>query len=656
MPQSTPKPKYLTHTLGIFLLCIPFIKSTSVLDMALLPRQIAVNVFVIAVSVWLLLKGEKRIQLSTGILLLSGLLLMYGLSFFSSLNVLESWNTFNKMTTATFAFAVLYSLFKQEQLNIIVLSRYALAFCLLADVSVLYEILQKPTVSGGESMYEIRTPFAHKNLFSSVQICALPFLFFTFFNDKRIWKFTALFAVMLWLGLVFFIQTKAVLFALFPACGAAILLLLFSKSLNRKTVIVFSVVAIGLLFAGVLLINAKPEFFSLLFRTNTFQERLFLWDNTAQMIREYWLFGVGAGNWQIYFPKYGLQQFMATNYLIADGFTTFQRPHNDFLWVFAETGIFGFVMYVLFFVYLIVAAVALFFKNAGNIRWVWLAALLSIIMYVVNAAFDFPLERNEHQFLLMMLAAWISASFHTQFKHQFFITKQISSTIIFSVIILVCVFNINVCVARMKGEAQSKKLIAAHGKGNWQQLINAGLKAKNKWYNMDNFSIPVDWYIGVGKFAQNDLKSAKQYFENAYRINPYQVHVLNNYAGLWEKEGNHNEAIKYYDELLRISPTSPDGILNRSAALYNAGRYIDAFYSISKFKWDETESNTQFLAFLDAIVKSYLEERLKWRNQNVPAINYYLSTPEAIKKLYKESYENNIPFSILLHNKLNIIL
>jgi O-antigen ligase len=41
------------------------------------------------------------------------------------------------------------------------------------------------------------------------------------------------------------------------------------------------------------------------------------------MISEHPIAGVGAANWQIQMPKYGMQKFYEVNYTISEGLTNF---------------------------------------------------------------------------------------------------------------------------------------------------------------------------------------------------------------------------------------------------------------------------------------------------------------------------------------------
>ena len=71
-----------------------------------------------------------------------------------------------------------------------------------------------------------------------------------------------------------------------------------------------------------------------------------LYKSTLQLISEHPILGVGPGNWKIEVWQYGL-------YFDTWGKSFAQRPHNDFLWVFAEGGVLAGLSYILIFLILL---------------------------------------------------------------------------------------------------------------------------------------------------------------------------------------------------------------------------------------------------------------------------------------------------------------
>jgi tetratricopeptide (TPR) repeat protein len=215
------------------------------------------------------------------------------------------------------------------------------------------------------------------------------------------------------------------------------------------------------------------------------------------------------------------------------------------------------------------------------------------------------LERSEHQFFILLIIAIVCKQYFTKNKTQ----KSIESKWILLSIIVVNLFNLFVFVKRTQAETNAHQMLLAHNKNNWSLMIKEAKKANNEYFTIDNFSIPLTWYAGVAYSALGDNNNAKLAFEKAYEINPYQIHVLNNIASINEMEGKHDLAIKYYNEALAISPKQPDALLNKSAALFNMDNIKEAFLTILKFKYDE--SNTQFKTYYLAIVKAKFEKEFE---------------------------------------------
>ena len=124
------------------------------------------------------------------------------------------------------------------------------------------------------------------------------------------------------------------------------IILLHSRSAIAALVVTSCVVGIinkktrWYLLAGV---SAMLIYFSTthLFNYDSLHYRFEQWVPTLKMIHQNpW--GVGAGNWWIVFPKYA----PAMDFPNAYSQVSFRFPHNDFLWVWAETGIFGIFCYL----------------------------------------------------------------------------------------------------------------------------------------------------------------------------------------------------------------------------------------------------------------------------------------------------------------------
>ena len=116
------------------------------------------------------------------------------------------------------------------------------------------------------------------------------------------------------------------------------------------------------------------------------QDRLFMWQHTQEMIEDHPITGVGAGNWQIAYPAYDGGDIVWES-------ATPRRPHNDYLWIAAEIGIPGLLIYLAFLITIAIYTIRLIAtQNRSRVR-LPLAFGMSILALSVHAFFSFPRER-----------------------------------------------------------------------------------------------------------------------------------------------------------------------------------------------------------------------------------------------------------------------
>ncbi len=636
------------------LLIIPFIYSKSIVDPTLLSRQILIAIFVAISAVLLFLfLPQKPTPIKLGSTHISMLLLVgcSVLSIYNAHNISEAYYACGKLLLSATVFLVVYFMVINKCFDLLFISRFFIAYVLIIVSYQCYEIfsLNGFDLLQSKKLYKLQTLFGHKNLFSSMAFLCVPFLLYSIIHDKKIIKTIACVLLIVLVTLLVFIQTKAVLLAIvvgFICCIPMFINVL--KQVNKKTYNI-SLILTGTLFLAILIIAfLYKNKLNLLSNNDTVKERILLWINTWEMIKEHPISGVGAGNWQIFFPKYGLQNFIQTNYSVSDGYTTFQRPHNDFLWLCSELGIFALVAYLLLFSSVLRCCYILFIKHTSiKHKLTYTVFFFAIVGYIFIALVDFPMERCEHQFIIFTILAIVVGLYDVRKNDA---NKNVQSNkylhkIILTLCFIIAFVNIYICYIRYGSEQHERKLLLAHSTGNWDVMISEAKLAENKLSNIDNFSIPYAWYSGVAKFAQGNLSEARKDFERAYNINPYQIHVLNNLASCYEKSGKHERAFQLYDEALAISPHQPDALLNKSGALFNAGNVQDAFSTIIKFKFDE--NNEQFKTFFLTIVKAKINEDLYEQNKNVLLRNKVLETLKNDKLLLNKfslSQQNNTNF------------
>ena len=433
-----------------------------------------------------------------------------------------------------------------------------------------------------QSTYKIKSIFPHRNLLSHFLLLIFPFCVYLFFVEKKIWRYAALFSTCLALFLIIILSNRTSWIALIIVFISTITIFFIKKKvfmLIRK---------VNWIFAGVMvLIIASALFFQLKFSDTsslklhalqTFdyhqgstKDRLGLWKRTVLLITEKPFIGHGLGSWKINILKYGNEGLASENNI-----TFYQRPHNDFLWIAAEQGLLGLILYLsIFSMVLLQILKAIRFCKKSLLMNQLMVYLSVLICFLVISIFNFPKERIGHNIILfsnigLFLNLKSTISENKQYKIINYKGLKLASLLLLTIIL---VFGFK----RYQGEFHTKNAIIARKKGEYRNCIIEIEKAQSFMYKIDETSTPLAWQAGLSYFNLKDYNKANKYLKEATEINPYHVYVLNDYASSLTKLHKYNQAIENYKKALSISPNFPDARLNLCAVYYMQENYYNAF-------------------------------------------------------------------------------
>lgn len=108
-------------------------------------------------------------------------------------------------------------------------------------------------------------------------------------------------------------------------------------------------------------------------------QRLNYYNSSLELISENPILGVGLGNWK--YESINKNKFNIEGYIVP------YYSHNDFLQVFSEVGVFGFIIYSMIFT--LIAYIVL--KNLSNNKYHFIACFF--IAFIIDSMLNFPLGR-----------------------------------------------------------------------------------------------------------------------------------------------------------------------------------------------------------------------------------------------------------------------
>ncbi len=583
--------------------------SPAMLDLTLIPRFVSLSLFLFA-SLFLIKKNVKDIKIEFDLILISyvAYCLFNGLSAFWAINKAEALFQSSKTLLAFSVFCFTYLILKQGTFTLIEkLIKFSVMLVFAECLVVLIQFINIPELKT-DSLYALSGLNGHKNLLASFLFLNLFFLIKGIRDFRSTWKVLTILALLLNLFLLIFLKTKAVWIGL--VVFSILLILLFGvsrlrKKLQLKPQFLFIVCLIVANVFFLLVLKPLSHRSLPLINSNTSsgqsqalnleQERLVLWQKTYAVFEQQPLIGVGAGNWQINFQNAGLSGLWRAEDLNF----TFQRPHNDFLWILSETGILGFNLFLIFILTLVLSLGRFSLQNdQSKSDFLEPKLLLAfIVAYYCISFFDFPMERMEHLIWINILLGL--AYYYSKEQKIVKVYSEINFSRALHLTYMLCLLFVCVIgILRYKGEYYIKKVYTNKNNQNYFEVIKCGEKAQSFAYTLDPTSLPIAWYTGNAYASSQNFQKGHHEFLKAYRLNPFNRNVLNDLASSYAYIGKVDSAKALYIEASRISPRFDDPKLNLTA-LYIQEKNFKKAKEILKTIYHDSERRSKYQSFVD---------------------------------------------------------
>ena len=647
------KDKIFNLILLLYFVLLPIVFFSSILDPFLLARQLLTTVFLFFTLFFLILKSKTVdcFRLDSSALFFMGFIVFCMYSFSKSQIPDLSHAALSRYIILLLFFMLLRHLLITGLIEINRLYYVVILFGILSITIASLAFANKTTE--GQNLFrqvDIMTgTFGNKNFLSSILFFCLPFYFIGSSLSKNI-RITSVISIIFTIILLILLRTRTVVIALAIYLFLVLLFKIknkFSKKIWHWFLLLSTMtltLSIWYLFSVKASLHSssdiKIQYVYRLLSSETFYSRVEYWQQATSIIKDNFFNGIGVGNWITTYPKYGLERFSDTD--ILNGRMIVSNPHNDFLLVFSEIGVFGFLCYLGIFISILYQAYWLL-KNEvkGNDMKNMIYFFFFIICYLVIAFFDFPLARIEHQIVLLVVFSIINSNYLKANSNKGF---KISSRLVYLLSFLLLLYSATVLLYRINGEKHLVKALEAEKKLDNTTASFEFKKARKSFLATDNYAIPIDWHIGRIQFNESYFGESLNSFSDAYQVNPYSLVVNNDLGSSYIKNGNTAKGLQHYKEALSISPKYEDARINLAATYYNNKAYDVAFQTIDKC--DNNSKNTMYRQILIPIVEQKLNATLN--NINNPVLNNYLksmiTTQEALLSLYFDYKKNNLTF------------
>ena len=269
--------------------------------------------------------------------------------------------------------------------------------------------------------------------------------------------------------------------------------------------------------------------------------RLKFWEASIQMIQENPITGVGLFKWSGYYPKYNGDYF--TNETVTHIHSI--HAHNDFLELFAESGIAASLIFLMIYILLIVSLLR---RIKYNEKYFYL--LLTFLITSAYSLVAFPNHKFASFFLACVVAGTVLIDFeergNSSFKFKFNYLK-------WSLLFLIIIGGITSYV-RLKSEIYFGEAIYLKERSQYLMMYERLEKISEIFYPFDASKQPIDYYRGIANSFLRNYPEALKNNLSGQELAPYNPTIMRNIASNYYLMKNYEKAIEQLEKVKKNFP------------------------------------------------------------------------------------------------------
>lgn len=499
--------------------------------------QIAVILALLILAVRFFRDGLIKINLTCLFIPLAAFLVFNLLSVFSSVSRVISIEMFYRMITYSVLFFLSANFLSGKDEFSAALSVWKLSMTVVA-IFALAQFL---------SGHEPYSTIGNRNFMASFVVMTMPFVFVQTGESLKLKKYVSAVANISLLTLL--------AFALFVARSRGGVLALCVLTFLYIEVLLFSK---GKKLAGLLFILTVVVSMTFFCATARFIEEIkgdvrpYLWTGAFKMIMSAPFAGCGLGNFFIKFPIFRPAEY----FLLAKSADVTYHAHNEFLNIWAETGLFGHLAFVILIIFLIDRFVA--YRKRVERTGVLGGVFFGVIGVLIQSCFDMSLSIPSVAVFFWMAMGMVSGYVDRgpYLNIEYFAGKKllrgISAVFLVSLLLAGGYFS---CVKPAVAQYYFGKGTDARCAGDWGRAIanyNRGLK-----YSPCNFDIR--FKLAYVYAHAGNIGSAIDEYNEVIKTVPHFARADMNLALIYGMKGDFAAALEHVREWLGLNPYDIEG-------------------------------------------------------------------------------------------------
>ncbi len=571
-----------------------------------------------------------------------------GISVFFSINHTEGWVCYVRFIATIIAFF---------NLSVLLYGRTQLfkIFAQLLSLIVLVQSLQSLILFFGEMhnyrltelILAMKGRAGNKNIYAASLVAKLPFLLYCIYSFKPIGKLANTTIFLIASLTIFLVNSRTSYLGYFFQIIIYLVICIdqFIKRKDREQNLFrvgFIVVTIGmaLVMSTIAISVAKSSFLddsmdkdqygTITERISSItsssdgsnSERLFLWKNAADYIKQHPLMGCGYGNWKIASIPY-------TKYLTNDLLVPI-HAHNDFLEYTAELGWLGGLLYVSLFVCLLVYSIKTWFSNAPDeVKIISGFSLIGLAAFFAEAFFNFPIERPVNQMFFVIIAAINITAFNQRGEEGTEVTEQsktvsnLPKSAFAFTSLLFLLPSAYITYLTYQSLVVQNRVIPDLVNEPVKLPLNDVISSFPTIPNLSSSAQPIEGIIGRYLYESKKYPEAIAYLDRGAKANPYIMYSEFLKADVYFAENKMDSAYKYatlayftkpraktyYQTLIAVcSRTGDTATIKKAFKLFTRYRPNEVFgwnFYLMGMLGAKTKGNPELLGMADSAVRRF---------------------------------------------------
>lgn len=407
----------------------------------------------------------------------------------------------------------------------------------------------------GISIYKF---VSYPNAFANFLIALVPIPFY--FLHKKIpknIKVLLVISIVIILTALFLTYSRGAYLTLVAMAILHIVILAISKAkpkeLIKKFVLIFLLVLVSIILTipinqirklnhqDVISFTEKVSFESDE-QTVSATNRMDFWKGSALIFADNPYFGTGPGSFEYVFPAYQ-ESFLGNS----------NSPHNFFLKILSENGIFAAVFIIMFLIWL-------FYSTLRNYKDITKAekALLFVLFISVSGNLLHNMIDYNLNFVstILLLFAFLGMIGSVKNKYSGFKMPEIWGRVTKAILLSVSVIMLFISFHEAYYSYVFKKARALHKQGSYQEAVFLYEKAENIYLKRGYYIVYAQMYHEKydeeGGFE--NLEKAESLLLSGLKLNMRDAFLLNYLGDIYYEMNNYDSAVKFYQKALEADP------------------------------------------------------------------------------------------------------